>query len=59
MAGIPEEKIRVSMDEMSAPRKLDLDDGETLCIFHGWDSDELSRAVRDEAKRLKREKAAV
>jgi len=55
MAGVPEERIRVSEDELAAPRELELTDGETLCICHGWDSDKLSCQVRDEAKRLKRE----
>lgn len=45
-AGVPEEKIKVSMDELEGAREISMKKGTTVCVFHGVDSFDLTQEVR-------------
>ncbi len=56
IAGVPKERIRCIQQELSAPGELELSGNESVYIFYGTDAIDLGYKVRDEVKRLVREK---
>ena len=45
-AGVDDSKIRVCMDELEGAREIDMHKGDTVCVFHGVDSFDITQDVR-------------
>jgi len=56
-AGVPEEKIRCTMNEMDAPDLLEYNSGESVCLFYGTDALDLVYKVQGKIKALAQEAA--
>lgn len=57
-AGVPDEKIRCTLNEMDAPALLDYHSGESVCLFYGTDALDLVYRVQGKIKMLAEEAAA-
>jgi lipid II isoglutaminyl synthase (glutamine-hydrolysing) len=58
IAGVPEEKIRCTLDEMDAPTLLEYNSGESVCLFYGTDALDLVYRVQGKIKALAQEAKA-
>jgi hypothetical protein len=56
-AGVPEEKIRVTMSELDAPSLLEYSSGESVCLFYGTDALDLVYKVQGRIMALAQEAA--
>ncbi len=56
-AGVPEEKILCTMNEMDAPELLEYNSGESVCLFYGTDALDLVYKVQGKIKGLAEEAA--
>jgi hypothetical protein len=45
-AGVPDEKIRCTLNEMDAPTLLEYNSGESVCLFYGTDALDLVYRVQ-------------
>lgn len=56
-AGVPDEKIRCTLNEMDAPTLLEYNSGESVCLFYGTDALDLVYRVQGKIKMLAEEAA--
>jgi UDP-N-acetylmuramoyl-L-alanyl-D-glutamate--2,6-diaminopimelate ligase len=56
-AGVPDEKIRCTLDELDAPTLLEYNSGESVCLFYGTDALDLVYRVQGKIKSLAEEAA--
>jgi UDP-N-acetylmuramoyl-L-alanyl-D-glutamate--2,6-diaminopimelate ligase len=57
-AGVPDEKIRCTLNEMDAPTLLEYSSGESVCLFYGTDALDLVYRVQGKIRSLAEEAAA-
>jgi UDP-N-acetylmuramoyl-L-alanyl-D-glutamate--2,6-diaminopimelate ligase len=57
-AGVPDEKIRCTLDELDAPTLLEYNSGESVCLFYGTDALDLVYRVQGKIKSLAEEAAS-
>jgi hypothetical protein len=55
LAGVPDEKIRCTLDEMDAPMLLEYQKGSSICLFYGTDALDLVYRVQNKIKMLAQE----